>query len=128
MASLNLATAFNALFAAIASNPSAVANATSALGGAITTNSAVISQAQSLLSMFANAVQTKDAMTAGAAKIALLGLAGQLPASFNAAFSAMADPSVEADMAQFAIEGHQAAAALAAANSPGLFGSLFGRL
>jgi hypothetical protein len=123
-----LSSAFNAFNQMIASNPSGVASAASALGAAISTNGAVVGQATQLLQMFVTAVQSKDSATAGSAKIALVGLAAQLPASFNAAFSALCDPAIESDPVQFAIEAHQAQAALTAANSPGLLGSLFGRL
>lgn len=129
MSSFDLSAAFNAFNTAIAGlNPAAISSAAQALGGAITSNGAAISQAQALFSMYTNAVTQKDAATAGSAKIALIGLSATLPASFNAAFAAMTDPAVMADPAQFAIEGHQAMAALQAANSPGLFGSLFSRL
>ena len=126
--SFNLSSAFNAFNAAVASNPSGVASAASALGSAISTNGATIGQATQLLQMFVSAVQTKDTATAGSSKIALVGLASQLPASFNAAFAALADPAIQADPAQFAIESHMASSALAAANSTGLLGSLFGKL
>lgn len=128
MASFNLASAFNAFNAAVASNPSAISGAASALGSAIQTNGAAINQAQALLTMFTSAVAQKDTATMGSAKIAMLGLASSLPNSFNAAFAAMIDPAVMADPVQFAIEGHQAQAALAAANSTSLIDSLFGRL
>lgn len=126
--SFNLSSAFNAFNAAVASNPSAIAGAASALGSAISTNSAAIGQAQALLAMFTDAVAAKDSSTQASAKIALVGLAAQLPASFNSAFAALADPAIAADPAQFAIEKHMAQAALAAANSPSLIGSLFGKL
>lgn len=123
-----LSNAFNALNTAIASNPSGVSSAASALGAAITTNSAAIGQAQSLLTMYVSAVTAKDTMTAATTKVALVGLAASLPASFNAAFATLSDPAIAADPVQFAIESHVASAALAAANSTGLLGSLFGKL
>lgn len=126
--SFNLSAAFNAFNAAVASNPAAISGAATALGSAISTNSAAIGQAQSLLGMYTDAVAAKDSSTMASAKIALVGLASQLPASFNSAFAALADPAIAADPAQFAIEKHMASTALAAANSPGLIGSLFGKL
>lgn len=126
---INLSAAFNAFNTAVASlNPAAISGAASALGSAISTNSAAVSQAQALLGMFTAASAQKDTATMGSAKIALIGLSASLPASFNAAFAAMIDPAIMNDPAQFAIEGHQAQAALSAANSPGLIGSLFGKL
>lgn len=129
MASFNLSNAFNAFNTAVSGlNPAAISSAASALGGAISTNGATMSQAQALLGMFTAAAAQKDTATMGSAKIALIGLSASLPASFNAAFASMIDPAIMADPAQFAIEGHMAQAALAAANSPGLLGSLFSRL
>jgi hypothetical protein len=128
MSRLNLASAFNAFTTAVASlDPAAVSGAASSLGSAIQNNSAAINQAQALFGMYTTAVKEKDAATEGSAKIALIGLESQLPNSFNAAFAAMIDPAIMADPAQFAIEGHQAVAALAAANSTSLLGSLFSR-